>query len=377
MNFETVPMLAVDDRRALLRVDAAALASTALASVRRRWPFRPDLWLECAEDMALPSAQHPLFHTSYDWHSCVHMHWSLLRLLGQWGDALRPEQVDAIVAHFDKRFTADAVAGEMALFDRPGYRGFERPYGWAWLLQLQAELHRLAASAWAGAGGAQAALASPGRTWASARIAARCDMWRDALAPLAQRIALLLAEHLPRLDYPVRAGTHGNTAFACILALDYAHICAHPALARVIVDGARRWFGRDRRYPSLYEPGGEDFLSPGLAEALLMQRALDGCDFADWWEAFAPAPDALVQWLVPARVSDASDARIVHLHGLNLSRAWCWRELRAGLPAHLQPPVAQAIDAHWQASSRIASSGEYVATHWLASFALLAAGDGA
>jgi hypothetical protein len=326
-------------------LDAAVLARVALASVGREYPYRPDVWLESDSDLALPRAQHPLFHTSYDWHSCVHMHWSLLRLLRRYRAALDAGSAEAICAHFDARLTVEAVRGETALFDRPGRATFERPYGWAWLLALQAELARLGESA---------------------------RHWQDALAPLALRLARALADHLPRLDWPVRAGTHANSAFACVLALDYARTCAHPALERAIELAAHRWFGHDRRYPAHYEPGGEDFLSPGLTEALLMQQVLDDCDFADWWPAFAPSGNALAQWLAPVRVSDMQDARIVHLHGLNLARAWCWRTLHPQLPQPLQGPAAQAAAAHWRSSSAQAVEGAYVSTHWLASFALLA-----
>jgi hypothetical protein len=134
----------------------------------------------------------------------------------------------------------------------------------------------------------------------------------------------------------------------------------------------QRWFGRDRRYPADYEPGGEDFLSPGLVEAALMRRAVDGCSFADWWAQFEPAPQALAHWLTPVRIGDGSDPKIVHLHGLNLSRAWCWRQLHPDLPAALAAPVAAAIDAHLAASLPAAAEGDYVGTHWLASFAVLA-----
>lgn len=333
------------------------LCRVVLDSLSREWPYRPDVWLESAHDFRLPRERHPLFHTSYDWHSCVHMHWSLLRLLRLHRDALDPGRVDAIRAHFDGAFTDATVATEAAQFDQPGYRSFERPYGWGWLLELQAELHRLAADP-----------ALPSALQASVR------RWRDTLEPLALRLAQALVDYLPRLGHPVRTGTHSNTAFACVLALDHARTCAHPALLQAISQAAHRWFGRDHRYPSDYEPGGEDFLSAGLVEALLMQRLLDGCDFADWWHRFSPQAEALGHWLLPVAVGDAADARIVHLHGLNLSRAWCWQALRPALPAELAAPVARAIDAHREASLAAALGGDYVATHWLASFALLAEG---
>ena len=178
------------------------------------------------------------------------------------------------------------------------------------------------------------------------------------------------------MDYPTRAGAHGNTGFALLLALDYAEASEHRALVALIGQRAERWFGRDRRYPADYEPGGEDFLSPGLVEAVLVRRAVDGCSFADWWAQFEPAPAALATWLEPVRVSDPRDPKIVHLHGLNLSRAWCWRQLLPELPASLAGPVERAIEAHLAASLPASIGSDYVGTHWLASFALLAI-DGA
>jgi hypothetical protein len=335
------------------------LCRVALDSLAREWPYRPDVFMEHADDFAPPCQRHPLFHGSYDWHSCVHMHWSLLRLLRLHRDGLEAGRVEAIVGWFDRRFTAEAMAVEASLFDRPGYGSFERPYGWGWLLELQAELHRLAADASLPAG-----------------LQARCRCWRDTLEPLGLRLAQAMADFLPRLGHPVRTGTHSNTAFACVLALDHAITCAHPALQRTIERAAYRWYGKDHRYPAQYEPGGEDFLSAGLCEAVLMHRLLDGCDFVDWWHRFAPDAESLGHWLLPVAVGDAADARIVHLHGLNLSRAWCWQALLPGLPSELHEPVTYAVAAHRQASLGAALDGNYVATHWLASFALLAQGTG-
>lgn len=343
----------------------AALCEVVLDSVAREWPYRPDVFLESADDFLLPRERHPLFHTSYDWHSCVHMHWSLVRLLRLHRDALEPGQVDAIRERFDAVFTPDGVAAEAALFDRPGYRSFERPYGWGWLLELQAELQRLRN---------EPALPAELPTDRHAELRLAAERWCSVLEPLSLRLAQAMVDFLPKLAHPVRAGTHSNTAFACVLALDHARTCAHPALQRAVTQAAHRWFGRDHRYPADYEPGGEDFLSAGLCEALLMHRLLDGCDFADWWHRFSPPAEALGHWLLPVTVTDPSDARLVHLHGLNLARAWCWQALLPGLPEELASPVARAIDAHRQASLTAAVDGDYGATHWLASFALLAQG---
>jgi len=162
---------------------------------------------------------------------------------------------------------------------------------------------------------------------------------------------------------------------AKLLALDWCEATQHLRLRRAIVERANTWFGRDRHYPALYEPGGDDFLAAGLVEAVLMQRTVDDCSFADWWQQFAPTGDALAHWLQPVAVSDARDARLVHLHGVNLTRAWCWRRLLPELDRKLQPAVATAIDAHLAASAPAATGGDYVATHWLASFLVLALDD--
>jgi hypothetical protein len=327
---------------------AARFAHVALHNVATEYPYHLVHLARDDHDLAPPRRLYPLFHGSYDWHSCVHMHWTLARCLRRHPQAAFGA---AIRAHFDARFTADAVAQEIAYLDAPGRASFERPYGWGWLLKLQAELIALAASEPAAA------------------------HWQATLAPLAQRLAGRLADWLPRADFPVRAGTHGNSAFALLLALDWVDAVQHRALHRAISERALRWFGQDRRYPADYEPSGDDFLSAGLTEARLMQRVLDGCDYADWWHQFAPPPAALARWLAPVAVSDATDPKIVHLHGLNLSRAWCWRGLHAALPVDLQKGVDAAIDAHLATSWAAATEGHYVGTHWLASFALLAADD--
>lgn len=320
-------------------------AGVALRNVASPYPYKLDQLLSADADARPPRTLHPAFWGSYDWHSCVHMHWTLTRLLRRFpGHRL----ASATEEHLLARLTDVAIAGELRSLARPGHASFERPYGWGWLLKLAAELERLA------------------QERPTAAAAAR------ALAPLAAAIADRFLDYLPRVDYPSRAGTHTNTAFALLLTLDYAELRQHRALISLIGQRAERWFGRDRCYPAAYEPSGEDFLSPGLVEAALVRRAVDGCSFVDWWAQFEPEPAALASWLTPARISDPRDPRIVHLHGLNLSRSWCWRQLQPDLPAPLAAPVRDAIDAHLAASLPAAIEGDYVATHWLASFGLLA-----
>ncbi len=320
------------------------LAATALANVGADYPFHLMHLAHADDEILPPRVLHPLFRGAYDWHSCVHMHWTLARCL-----RLHPQGgiAASIAAHFESRFTTDAVAGECAYFSAPGRGTFERPYGWGWLLLLAVELEDLAAQ-------------QPAAT-----------AWREALAPLTALIAGRLLAWLPRAGFPVRAGTHGNSAFGLLLALQYARR-HHSALASSIEDRACRWFADDHRYPADYEPGGDDFLSGGLCEALLMARLLPAERWTSWWTSFTPTEPALRSWLSAVSVTDPSDAKIVHLHGLNLSRAWCWRQLLPLLPASLQPIAAQAAAEQMRASLAAATEGDYVGTHWLASFALLA-----
>ena len=321
----------------------AAFARVALDNVATAYPYKLDQVLRDDSDLAAPRLLHPVFFGSYDWHSCVHMHWLLARLL-----RLYPDQALAkeIREHFDNRLTSANIEGELVALKGPHRASFERPYGWGWLLKLAAELQLLAE--------------------------AQSTPWHRAVEPLAAAFADRFMQFLPRVDYPTRAGTHGNTAFALLLALDYCEAVQHRALYSLIAERANRWFGRDHRYPADYEPDGDDFLSGGLVEAALMRRVIDGCSFVDWWSQFQPSPEAMLTWLQPAQVSDASDPKIVHLHGLNLSRAWCWRQLVPEVDEPLKSSVRAAIEHHLAASLPAASHGDYVGTHWLASFALLA-----
>jgi len=326
-------------------VPVDALAATALANVATEYPFHLVHMARSDADLLPPAALHPLFHGSYDWHSCVHMHWTLARCLRL---SRQGSLAPRIAAHFEARFTAAAAAGECAYF--AARAGFERPYGWGWLLQLAGELDALAAIHHAAA------------------------RWRDVLAPLAQLVVARFIAWLPRAEFPTRAGTHGNTAFALLLALNFARRCRAGPLAAAIEERALRWYGNDRAYPARYEPGGDDFLSGGLCEALLMARLLPAPHWRHWWQAFLPDDPRHCGWFAPVGVADPSDARIVHLHGLNLSRAWCWRQLLPLLDEPLRASAAAAAEAHLRASLVAATAGDYVGTHWLASFALLAQG---
>jgi hypothetical protein len=324
---------------------AATFARVALANVATAYPYKLDQVLGGEADLLPPRRLHPAFWGSYDWHSCVHMHWSLVRLLRRFPDQ---EFAACLRAHLAARLTPEAIEGELATLAGPHRASFERPYGWAWLLALASELEKLAQQ----------------------DVEAR--NWSDALGPLAQAFAARFADFLPRADFPTRAGTHGNSAFALLLALTWCETAQQSELKRLIAARAQHWYGADRSFPAAYEPGGDDFLAAGLVEAVLMRRVLDDNSFANWWEQFSPDNRSLSHWLKPVAISDARDPKIVHLHGVNLTRAWCWRQLSPELDAPFRATVESAIAAHLAASLPAASRGDYVGTHWLASFALLA-----
>ncbi|MCD2315420.1 DUF2891 domain-containing protein [Sphingomonas sp. IC-11] len=317
---------------------AAGFARLTLGHVGQRYPFKFDQVLTGPDDLREPHEIHPIFHGSFDWHSCVHGWWQLLTIARLFPHL--PEAAE-IRHRADEMLVPDKVAGELAVLARPYAAGFERPYGWAWALALHGEAVRHDAA------------------------------WGAALEPLARAFAERFHQHLPKLTYPIRVGTHYNTAFALTLARDWA-LDHDPALVALIDTRARDWFGEDRGCQA-WEPGGDEFLSPALCEALLMSRVL-GDGFAGWFDVFLPdavagRPQSL---FTPAVVSDRSDGKIAHLDGLNLSRAWCWRSIAAALPAHPIALVARAAADDHLAASLPHLADDYMGTHWLATYALLA-----
>ena len=317
----------------------------ALANVAREYPNKPDHVLNGPSDLATPRAQHPVFFGSYDWHSSVHMHWTMARCLRIFPSVAA---ASAVSDWFDSALSPDRVAAECAYLEAPQSASFERTYGWAWLLLLQSELMQLAGSY------------------------PRAASWATNLQPLADAFAGRFVAYLPKLSHPVRTGTHANSAFSLVLAHEYATIARHPALRVSTESAARAWFGSDARYPARYEPSGEDFLSAGLVEAALMTRIVGPGRAADWWRQFSPPETELSVWLAPVAVGDRTDPRLAHLDGLNLSRAWCWKLLAPVLAEEHRGVVRAAIGAHLDASLPHAVEGNYMGTHWLASFALLA-----
>jgi hypothetical protein len=295
--------------------------------VTKEYPHKLDHVLEGDEDARTPRALHPIFFGSFDWHSCVHGWWTLLTLRRLFPHI---EEAAPIAGLASATFTGEKVAKELAYLDRPSSRGFERPYGWAWLLYLQLEATR------------------------------HEENWAAELEPLVRAFAGRLRAYLDIMTYPIRVGTHFNTSFAMVLSLEWADRF-DSVLAAQIRDRSLHWFGGDRDCRA-WEPGGDEFLSPALTEALCMSRTHPAL-FPRWFAEFLPRvqrrePATL---FTPAIVSDRSDGKIAHLDGLNLSRAWCWREL--GYPQFADTHLAAALPH---------IAGDYMGEHWLASFALLA-----
>jgi hypothetical protein len=321
---------------------AAGFARLALGHVTREYPNYLTHGMSGPSDTGTPRELHPVFYGSYDWHSCVHGYWMLARLLRLFPDM--PPAAD-IRALFDAQLTDENIAGECAYLERPMARGFERPYGWAWALKLAAGMMQLPE-----------------------------PRWTTTLAPLTAIFAQRFREFLPLATYPVRVGTHFNSAFATALAADYAAAVADAPLAALLRHTAETWYGADTDCQA-WEPSGDDFLSSALIEAECMRRLLPAERFMPWFDRFLPgvADRKPASLFTPAIVSDRSDGKIAHLDGLNLSRSWCWRSLAGSLsPADARHPVLeQAADIHLAAGLPHLAS-DYMGEHWLATFAVLA-----
>lgn len=320
-------------------------ARLALECVHREYPNKIAHVLNGDSDVRPPRELTPAFFGCFDWHSAVHGHWLLARLARLYPDAdFAAPARDAL----GRSLTADHVAAEVRYFRAPGRAGFERPYGSAWLLQLAAEL----------------------REWDDP--AAR--RWLDALAPLEFTAAAQFRTWLPKLTHPIRAGEHSQTAFAFGLVHDWARRASDAAMLDLLEARIADFYLDDRRCPLGYEPSGHDFLSPCLAEADLLRRVLAPDRFAAWLAEFLPdiptAGDA-AGWLEPAVVTDAGDGKLVHLDGLNLSRAWMLEGIAAALPAGdaRRPALLAAAERHRAAGLAAVTGEHYQGGHWLGTFA--------
>ena len=336
--------------RDLLHEQAAAYARVALANIGREFPALIFHLMTGPDDLpGQPAERTPVFYGSLDWHSCVEMHWLLVRLLRLAGDAVPGDEIRAVL---DAQFTPEKLAAEAAFIASDDGR-HERPYGWAWALALVHEIASLEDA--------------DGRRWLA------------AFAPLSEAVTRGFRDWLPKASYPVRHGLHANTAFSFSTAFAFAARLAqagHSELAAEIEAKALAWFADDTDYPGDYEPSGTDFLSPALTEAELMSRLLAQREFADWLAGYLPgiADGDPATLFTPVEVSDASDGQIAHLHGLNASRAYCWRRIAESLPdgdLRIEPALT-AARAHLAAALPHVTGDDYMVEHWLAAYAVLA-----
>lgn len=324
---------------------ASLFARLALKGIQKEYPNKPGDVLNSEADIKSPKAMHPAFYGSFDWHSAVHGHWMLVRLLRQFPDIPEAKEIRAALR---ANLTAKNLQAEADYFSRKNTQSYERPYGWSWLLKLAEELH----------------------TWDDADGKA----WSKNLKPLADAIVARYLAYFPKQTYAIRSGVHSSTAFGLVFALDYARTVGNKDLVKLIEERARSYFARDVDAPARWEPDGADFFSPSLMEADLMRRVLPAEEYRGWFHRYLPGigkgePKTLLE---PATVSDRSDPQIVHLDGLNLSRAWCMRGIASALAK--DDPARKVLLAsaarHAEASLKHIASGDYVGEHWLASFAV-------
>jgi len=319
-------------------------ARLALSCVHQEYPNKISHVLTSDADARVPRALTPAFYGCFDWHSSVHGHWLLVRLLKT--DPETPFR-DVMIAALSQSFTDANIAAEVDYYTGPDRKSFERPYGIAWYLQLVAELHE--------------------------SDDAILQSWRESLAPLEREIVARVKAWLPNLIYPIRLGTHNQSAFAFGLMLDYARTVGDSKLEELLVDKTLAFHRGDTNCPLAYEPSGEDFLSPCLMEADLMRRVLDQNEFAVWLALFLPTIplDGTGNWLAPGVVLDAEDGKLVHLDGVNLSRAWALEGIAAGLPATdpRRTALLASADLHRETGIAAVSDEHYSGSHWLGSFA--------
>ncbi|MBT8427957.1 MAG: DUF2891 domain-containing protein [Erythrobacter sp.] len=317
---------------------ASSFARIALGHLAREYPHKLDHVMAGDADVLSPQRLHPVFFGSFDWHSCVHGWWTLLTLRRLYPDMPEAREIEALA---EETFTGEKLAVELAYLERPESRGFERPYGWGWLLYLHHE---------------------------AARHGDR--EWGARLEPLARAFADRFGDYLRVLTYPITVGTHFNTAFALVLAREWAELRDAKLLA-TIDEWSFAAFGQKRFYDG-WEPGGDEFLSPVLTSALLMSGVMPHSQFAPWFEDLVLANGWLERECRPVTVSDRSDGKIAHLDGLNFSRAWCLRETAKALGEHASLDLMETRARDHLIAALGHVEGDYMGEHWLASFALLA-----
>jgi hypothetical protein len=335
----------MNESKPLTEKQASHFASLALKCVAREFPNKPEHVINNSTEVQSPKVLHPAFYGCFDWHSSVHGHWMLIRLLKTFPNLPEGKQIRTAL---NANLSAANIRAEAEYMKQPNRQSFERTYGWAWALKLAEELHSIDDT--------------------------DGDVWAENIQPLVEVIVKSYKNFLPKQTYPIRTGVHPNTAFGLAFALDYAKVVGDRELENLLRERSRNYFGKDANYPGGWEPGGEDFFSAALMEADLMRRVLKPADFAAWFHRFLPevaknGPESLLK---PATVSDRSDPKLVHLDGLNLSRAWCLRNIAAALPANdpARAVLSSSADKHSNAALPHVASGDYAGEHWLASFAV-------
>jgi hypothetical protein len=343
-----LPYIGVAAQPASAPMDPAAtarFAGLALKCLHDEYPNHISVTVDRDTDVRPPRELTPAFFGCFDWHSDVHGHWLLVRLLRLMPSAPFAARARAELA---RSFTAQNIAGEVAFFQHPGRASFERPYGLAWVLQLAAEL----------------------REWNDPQA----KQWAATLAPLETEAASRIKGWLPKLHYPIRIGEHDQTAFSFGLIWDWAGVAGDTPMRALLKDAAQRFYVNDRDCPLSYEPSGQDFLSPCLSEADFMRRVLDPNAFASWLTQFLPgiAQSAGDAWLEPGVVTDRSDPKLAHIDGLNLSRSWMLEGIAHGLPKGDRRVVAllAAAAQHRNAALPAVTGEHYEGGHWLGTFAV-------
>ncbi len=324
-----------------------AWAQLVLKNIDTEFPNKMSLVYVDASQVKTPRQNFPAFYGSFDWHSSVHGHWFVARLLRTMPDLPSAPRIrESLNAHLSK----SNLEQEAAFFARDEHKSFERMYGWAWFLRLVMEL-----DGWDDPDARQ---------------------WRENLRPLEHVLQRRIEAYLPLLSYPIRVGQHTDTGFALGQLLDYARAVDRPALAALVARRAKAFYADDRDYPVAYEPSGHDFFSSCWNEADLMRRLLPAQELASWLGRFVPCvktqlADGTIQ---PVTVSDVTDGKLVHLAGLNLNRAWCLRAVANALPTghELKRPLIESARRHLQAGMKYVAGGHYEGDHWLATFALYA-----
>ena len=333
------PVLVKSEKKIILDIDQAnRLMELPLACIQNELPYKSGIVIDKAEDLKMPIEHHPAFYGCFDWHSAVHGHWSMIYLLKTFPDLAKRQPA---LEMLDEHLTEENISKEIAYFSmNKESQSFERTYGWAWLLKLQEELY----------------------TWDDPLG----RKWYNNIKPLADHISRSYIEYLPKLVYPIRVGEHTNTAFGLSFAFDYAKMVGDEKLLNSIKENALRFYGQDMDCPISWEPSGHDFLSPCLQELDIMRKVLPESDFEKWSSSFLPSLSDQKLNLEPGKIIDRTDGKLVHLDGLNFSRAWCLYAIKNNTKAY------NMATEHLDYSLSQITDGDYAGQHWLASFALYA-----